>query len=82
MEESSTILKWVFEQGAFVAALLLAIWWLSRKYESVDKKKDDLAEKVVELTVLWQERSETDNSKDAEIKALLIEIRDICKHGK
>lgn len=82
MEESSTLLKWIFEQGALVSVLLLGIWWLSKKYEAADKKKDDLSEKVVELTVLWTEKSENDNSKDVEIKALLIEIRDLCKHGK
>lgn len=82
MEETNTILNWLFEQGTFAVFSGLAIWWLAKKYEAADKKKDDLSEKVVELTVLWTEKSDNDNSKDAEIKALLIEIRDICKHGK
>lgn len=82
MQETYNILDWLFQQGPLAVFSGIALWWLVKKYEAVDKKKDDLSEKVVELTVLWTEKSETDNNKDEEIKSLLIEIRDLCKNGK
>lgn len=80
MEELNA-LKWLFQQTPLVIACGIAIWWLVKKLERSEEKKDKISEDVVKLTVLWTEKSDSDGAKDEEIKQLLLEIREIVRNN-
>lgn len=77
--ETTGMLNWLFSQGTAVSIMGIIIWWLAKRYEKVDIEKNELAKDVIKLTTLYESKTEFDRQNNAEVKALLGEIRDRLK---
>ena len=72
----STIFSALIENSLIFAIMGVIIWWLAKRYEKAENDKSDLAKEVIKLTVAYETKLDTDKEKDAEIKSILIEIRE------
>lgn len=72
----STIFSALVENSLIFAIMGVIIWWLAKRYEKAENDKSDLAKEVIKLTVAYETKLDTDKEKDAEIKSILIEIRE------
>ena len=72
----ASMIEWLFSQGTAVTIMGIIIWWLVKRYERVDNEKNELAKDVIKLTTLYESKTEFDRQNNAEIKALLTQIRD------
>lgn len=60
----------------------LVIKWLAKRYEIVSQEKTDLAKDVIKLASTYEAKFDTEKDRDAEIKTILIEIRESVKSWK
>jgi|AntRauMFilla1563_2_1112583.scaffolds.fasta_scaffold134435_1 hypothetical protein len=77
--EISPFLETLLSQSALVILLGLVVWTLWRKLEAAWLKIEQLAEGLIKITMLWEERYSKDSYNDLENKALLKEIVDIVR---
>lgn len=71
-----TIFSALIENSLIFAIMGIIIWWLAKRYEKAENDKSELAKEVIKLTVAYETKLDNDKEKDAEIKAILIEIRE------
>ena len=73
----------LIKESVWIAALVggcyLVIRWLAKRYEIAENDKSELAKEVIKLTVAYETKLDSDKASDAEIKAILLEIRDTVK---
>lgn len=79
----ATLVQWLMGQAPIIVVLGAVLWWMKGKYEeavkkidTVNEEKANLARDVVKITVLWEQKHNLDNEVNAEIKRLLLEIRE------
>jgi hypothetical protein len=82
MEE--TLLQQILKESVWITALLFGcfsvIRWLAKRYEKAEDEKSELAKEVIKLTVAYETKLDTDKLADAEIKLILIDIRETVKN--
>lgn len=76
---NSDLSSWLIQQAPVVVVMGVVVYWLAKRYEKAEQDKSDLAKEVIKLTVAYETKLDNDKEKDAEIKALLTEIRDTVK---
>lgn len=69
-------MSWLLQQSPVIIIMGIVIYWLAKRYERSENDKSELAKEVIKLTVAYETKLDSDKEKDAEIKAILIEIRD------
>lgn len=72
----SNLMSWLLQQSPVIIIMGIVIYWLAKRYERSENDKSELAKEVIKLTVAYETKLDSDKEKDAEIKAILIEIRD------
>ena len=72
----STIFSALIENSLIFGIMGIIIWWHARRYEKAEDDKSELAKEVIKLTVAYETKLDSDKEKDAEIKSILIEIRE------
>lgn len=77
--EANTILTALLENSLVFGLMGVIIWWLSKRYEKAEDEKSELAKEVIKLTVAYETKLDNDKLADAEIKHLLVEIRDTVR---
>lgn len=75
----SGISNWLLQQAPVVIVMGVIIWWLAKRYEKSESDKSELAKEVIKLTVAYEAKFDSEKERDAEMKALLTEIRDTVK---
>ena len=79
----ATLLQELLKNSVWIAALLFGCYsvirWLAKRYEIAENDKSELAKEVIKLTVAYETKLDSDKASDAEIKAILLEIRDTVK---
>lgn len=79
----NTLLQELLKNSVWIAALLFGCYsvikWLAKRYEKAENDKSELAKEVIKLTVAYENKLDTDKEKDAEIKSILIDIRETVK---
>lgn len=79
----SNILQEILKNSVWIGALLFGCYsvikWLARRYEKAENDKSELAKEVIKLTVAYETKLDTDKEKDAEIKSILLDIRETVK---
>lgn len=79
----NTILQELLKNSVWIGALLFGCYsvikWLAKRYEKAENDKSDLAKEVIKLTVAYETKLDSDKEKDAEIKSILLEIRETVK---
>lgn len=79
----STLLQEILKNSVWIGALLFGCYsvikWLARRYEKAENDKSELAKEVIKLTVAYETKLDTDKEKDAEIKSILLDIRETVK---
>jgi hypothetical protein len=79
----ATLLESLLKESVWITALLsgcfFVIRWLAKRYEKAETDKSDLAKEVIKLTVAYESKLDTDKEKGAEIRAILLEIRETVK---
>lgn len=55
------------------------IKWLAKRYEKVDNDKTELAKDVIKLAATYEAKFDSDKDRDAEIKSILLDIRETVK---
>lgn len=80
--EATEVLSDILKQAPFAALLgyILRIVWM--KYEKEQEKKDTMAEALIKITQLWEDRYSKESTDDREIKEFMKEIRDFIKEIK
>ena len=82
MEE--TLLQQILKESVWIAALVLGCYkvisWLSKRYEKAEDEKSELAKEIIKLTVAYETKLDNDKLADAEIKLILIDIRETVKN--
>tara|TARA_R110000772_G_scaffold145504_1_gene255443 strand:+ start:7731 stop:7982 length:252 start_codon:yes stop_codon:yes gene_type:complete len=76
MEASSQILTSLLENSLVFGIMGVIIFWLSKRYEKSEEEKSELAKEVIKLTVAYENKIDNDKLSDAEIKGILLQIRD------
>lgn len=61
--------------------LLFALFKVWAEYKEEKNKKDTLAEALVKISLLWDDKYSKDSIDDRDIKVLMQEIRDLMKRG-
>ena len=80
--ETATILQTLVDQSLLAGLLGFMLWKIWGAYQEEKVKKDNLAEAVVKITMLWEERYSKDSQDDHDIKLFMQEIRDFVKEIK
>lgn len=79
----NTILQEILKNSVWIGALLFGCYtvikWLAKRYEKAENDKSELAKEVIKLTVAYETKLDSDKEKDAEIKSILLEIRETVK---
>ncbi len=73
------LLEYLVKQSpliVFMGVIIYQVWGL---YKDERAKKDALAETVVKITLLWEERYSKESADDREIKEFMKEIREFIK---
>ena len=82
MEE--TLLQQILKESVWIGALLFGCYtvirWLAKRSEKAENDKSELAKEVIKLTVAYETKLDTDKVADAEIKLILIDIRETVKN--
>jgi len=80
--EATEVINDILKQAPFAALLgyMLRVVWV--KYEIEQDKKDKMAEALIKITQLWEDRYSKESSDDKEIKEFMKEIRDFIKELK
>jgi len=77
--ETSSFIETVMQQSAIVALMGFIAFTLWKKLEEQITKKDSLAEALIKITLLWEERYSKDSRDDLENKVVLNQILDIIR---
>jgi cbb3-type cytochrome oxidase subunit 3 len=77
--ETATILQNLLDQSLLAGLLGFFLYKIWEAYQEEKKKKDTLAEAVVKITMLWEERYSKETQDDQEIRLFMQEIRDFVK---
>ena len=80
--ETARTLEWLLGQSGIAVVLGLVIYWLKGRYEKSEDEKSDLAKEVIKLTVLWEQKSDSDREISAETRKVLIEIKEMLEKWK
>jgi hypothetical protein len=76
----ASLWEWLLNQGSLVAVLGGIIYILYKRYDKAESEKNELAKDVIKLTTLYETKTELDRQSNAEIKAILAEIRDTLRN--
>ena len=75
----SDIVTWLLEQAPVVIIMGAVIYWLQAKLIRAEEEKDSLARDVIQLTTLWEEKSQeiedTNEKSRQRITELLNDIK-------
>jgi hypothetical protein len=71
-----SILNWLLEQAGLVVVMGIISTVLYRRYDQAEKDKLELAKDVIKLASAYENKIDRDKERDAEIKAILMDIRD------
>jgi hypothetical protein len=83
MEQSAVgLIEVLVKQTPTIALLGYICWTVWKAYLAEREKKDALAETVVKITLLWEERYSKESADDKEIKEFMKEIREFIKDVK
>jgi hypothetical protein len=77
--ETATILQNLLDQSLLAGLLGFMLYKIWDAYQEEKRKKDTLAEAVVKITMLWEERYSKESQDDHEIRLFMQEIRDFVK---
>ena len=77
--ETADVGNWLLNQAPVVTVLGIVIWWLVKKYESALNKNNSLADAVIKITLLWEERYSKETMDQREIREFMKEIREILR---
>jgi hypothetical protein len=80
--ETTTILQNLLDQSLLAGLLGFFLYKVWDAYKEEKVKKDTLAEAVVKITMLWEERYSKESSEQKDIKIFMQEIRDFVKEIK
>jgi len=80
--ETSPFLETLLSQSALVVFMGFVAYTLWKKLEDALNKKDLMAEALIKITMLWEERYSKESQDDRENKVILKEILDIIKSMK
>ena len=80
--ETSPFLETLLSQSALVVFMGIVVYILWKKLEDALAKKDSMAEALIKITMLWEERYSKESQDDRENKVVLKEILDIIKSMK
>jgi len=80
--EASPFLETLLSQSALVVFMGFVAYTLWKKLEDALNKKDSMAEALIKITMLWEERYSKESQDDRENKVVLKEILDIIKSMK
>ena len=80
--ETSPFLETLLSQSALVVFMGFVAYILWKKLEDALNKKDSMAEALIKITMLWEERYSKESQDDRENKVILKEILDIIKSMK
>lgn len=79
----TTLLQEILKNSVWIGALLFGCYsvikWLAKRYEKAENDKSELAKEVIKLTVAYETKLDNDKEKDAEIKLILLDIRETVK---
>ncbi len=77
--ESIVLINALLEKGIVFLIMGVIIWWLARRYEKAENDKSELAKDVIKLTVAVESKLDSEKERDAEIKVILLDIREEVK---
>lgn len=80
--ETTSILETLLSQTPLVIFMGFISYILWKEYQKEKEKKDNLAEAVVKITMLWEEKYSKESQNEADIKSFMQEIRDFVKEIK
>lgn len=80
--EFQQILQEVLGTSLISGLLLFALFKVWTEYKEEKNKKDTLAEALVKISLLWDEKYSKDSIDERDIKVLMQEIRDLMKQIK
>lgn len=77
--EATEVINDILKQAPFAALLgyILRVVWI--KYEKEQEKKDTMAEALIKITQLWEDRYSKESADDRDIKEFMKEIREFIK---
>ncbi len=79
MIDFATLIPELLKHGILNGILAYISYTLWGAYKEERTKKDALAETVVKITLLWEERYSKESADDREIKEFMKEIREFIK---
>lgn len=80
--ETTQLLQTLLDQSLLAGVLGFFLWKVWDAYSKEKDKKDQLAESLVKITMLWEERYSKESQDDKDIKVFMGEIRDFIKQIK
>lgn len=75
--DTTNIWEWLIQQAPVIVVMGIVIYWLAKRLDKCQNQKDALAEDVVKVTTLWEEKADKDKSE--QIIELLREIKEIVR---
>lgn len=76
------ISAWLVEQVPVVVIMGVVIWWLARRLEKIEQQKNTLAESMIKLTTLYEEKVDKNEELARKTMEKLDSIIELLKHGK
>jgi len=80
--ETSTIIEILLQQSPMIALLGFMLYKIWTAYVIEKEKKDSMAEALIKITTLWEEKYNKESQNEVEIKQFIIEIREFIKELK
>lgn len=78
--EATELLQSILNQSVLSGVMFFFLWKVWEAYLKEKEKKDTLAEALVKITFLWEDRYSVESQDDRDIKIFMQEIRDILKN--
>ena len=79
MEETQSLFNALLEQSLIFAIMAVIVGVLYKRMTKLEDEKAELARDVIKTTILLEQKLDSGRETDKEIKAYLVEIRDIVK---
>jgi len=77
--EATSLLQTLLDQSLLAGLLGFFLYKIWDVYQEEKRKKDTLAEAVVKITMLWEERYSKESQDAHEIRQFMQEIREFVK---
>ena len=80
--ETGSILEILLKQSPLIGLLGFMLYKIWSAYTLEKEKKDAMAEALIKITTLWEEKYNKESQNEVEIKQFMTEIREFIKELK